>query len=80
MPKKQETLTKREQEVICLLTEGYSNQEVAQALDLSRRTVEAHRSRIMLKLNAYNIPKLVKYAIQNNLTSLYTHRGESVAA
>ena len=47
-------LTKREQEVLELILKGYSNKEVGRQLDISFRTAEQHRSRILLKTGADN--------------------------
>ncbi len=60
-------LTSREREVIQLLTEGKSNKEVATILDISVKTVESHRTRIMLKLGIHSITGLVRYAIRNKI-------------
>jgi DNA-binding NarL/FixJ family response regulator len=62
-------LTSREREVTQLLTEGKSNKEVATVLGLSVKTVEAHRTRIMLKLNIRSITGLVRYAICDKIIS-----------
>ena len=50
-----------------LVAEGLSNQAIGQALKISVRTVEAHRSRIMLKLNLASVAELVRYALRNHL-------------
>ncbi|MFY9227625.1 MAG: helix-turn-helix transcriptional regulator [Blastocatellia bacterium] len=73
---KPKTLTEREKEVVKLLADGYANEEAGTILGLSRRTVEAHRARIMLKLNVHTLPGLVKYCIQNEITTLDTHRND----
>jgi DNA-binding CsgD family transcriptional regulator len=67
-------LTNRELEVLKLLADGYSNQEVGKLLGLSPRTAEAHRARIMLKLGLYDLPALVKHAIKIGITSATEHR------
>ena len=67
-------LTPREKEILTLLADGYNNEEVAEIVKLSRRTVEAHRARIMLKLEINTLAGLVKYALQVGLTSLDSHR------
>lgn len=72
-------LTDREKEVLRLLADGFSNTETAEKLNLSRRTVESHRARIMLKTDKGGLPDLVKYAIKNNLTQVDQLRGESLA-
>lgn len=74
MKKIEANITDREKEVLSLLADGYSNEEAAELLNISRRTVEAHRSRIMLKLNAPNITLLVKYALKNDLTKVDSYR------
>lgn len=63
-------LTDREREVLQLIAEGYTNREVAKALFISVKTVEAHRAHIMQKLNIHDVAKLVKYAIQKGLVDL----------
>lgn len=60
-------LTSREREVIQLLAEGKSNKEVATILKISVKTVEAHRTRIMLKLGIHSITGLVRFAIRNKI-------------
>ena len=73
---KPRNLTDREKEVVKLLADGYANEEVGTILGLSRRTIEAHRARIMLKLNVHTLPGLVKYCIQNEITTVDTHRND----
>jgi two-component system, NarL family, response regulator NreC len=60
-------LTSREREVLQLLTEGKTNKEIAGVLNLSVYTVEAHRGRIMEKLNLHSIGELVRFALRNGL-------------
>jgi DNA-binding NarL/FixJ family response regulator len=62
-------LTSREREVIQLLAEGRSNKEVSATLGISVKTVEAHRTRIMLKLGVHSITGIVRYAIRNKIIS-----------
>lgn len=62
-----EPLTKREREVLQLLSEGRTNKEIANALGIAVRTVETHRAKLMTKLNAHSLSDLVRYAIQNEL-------------
>jgi len=73
-PNKEHKLTDREKQVLSLLIDGYSNDEAAELLKLSRRTIEAHRSRIMLKTDLHDLPSLVKFGIKTGLTSVDTHR------
>jgi DNA-binding NarL/FixJ family response regulator len=60
-------LTPREREVVRLLTKGKSNKEVASALKISVKTVEAHRANIMHKLNLPSFAELVHYAIRTGI-------------
>jgi DNA-binding NarL/FixJ family response regulator len=60
-------LTARERQVLALLADGQSNKGVAAALDISVKTVETHRARIMNKLEVHSIGGLVRYAIRNRL-------------
>ncbi len=64
------TLTKREKEIIKKIAEEMSNQQIADDLNISLRTVETHRRNIMQKLNVKNAVSLVRYAVQNQLISL----------
>ncbi len=63
-------LSSREREVLQLLAEGKSTQEIADTLFVSVKTVEAHRAKIKAKLKLNSIPELTKYAIREGLTSL----------
>jgi two-component system, NarL family, response regulator NreC len=60
-------LSSREREVLQLIAEGKTNKEVASALNLSIHTVDAHRGRIMDKLNLHSIGEIVRFAIKNGL-------------
>ena len=60
-------LTSREREVLQLLAEGKTNKEIAGVLNLSVYTVDAHRGRIMEKLNLHSIGELVRFAVRNGL-------------
>jgi len=62
-----ESLTPREEEVLELLAEGLSNDEIAEQLAISRHTVARHRENLMGKLNLHNRSELVKYAIRKGL-------------
>ncbi len=63
-------LTAREREVLQLMAEGKTTKEIAYSLDLSVKTVEAHRQKIMEKSNIHSVAELTKYAIREGLTSL----------
>ena len=67
-----EILTDREREVLQLIAEGHTNQEIADTLFISIKTVEAHRSNIMRKLDIHDITQLVKYAIKKGIVDLNT--------
>jgi len=60
-------LTSREREVLQMLAEGKTNKEIAAALQLSVYTVDAHRGRIMEKLNLHSIGELVRFAVRHGL-------------
>lgn len=60
-------LTPREQEVLTLLADGYSNAEIGEKLSISPKTVARHRENIMRKLNMHSRTELVKYAIRKGI-------------
>jgi len=60
-------LTVREQETLELLAQGNSNKEIAEALHLSVKTVEAHRGRLMKKLRLRNLGELMRYAVRKGI-------------
>ncbi|MCX6286776.1 MAG: response regulator transcription factor [Bacteroidetes bacterium] len=60
-------LTSRETEILRLYTEGLSNMEIADRLNISIRTVETHKNNIMQKYNFKSTVDMVKFAIRNNL-------------
>jgi two-component system response regulator NreC len=60
-------LTSREREVLQMIAEGKTNKEIASLLNLSIYTVDAHRGRIMEKLNLHSINELVRFAVRNGL-------------
>jgi DNA-binding NarL/FixJ family response regulator len=62
-----EALTLREREILALIASGNTNQRIADLLDLSRKTVESHRTNIMKKLEAHDVTELVRYAIRTGL-------------
>jgi RNA polymerase sigma factor (sigma-70 family) len=61
-------LSKREREVLQLLTEGKTTKQIAKRLHISSKTVEVHRLNLMSKLKIDSIAQLTKYAIQEGLT------------
>jgi two-component system response regulator NreC len=60
-------LTSREREVLQMIAEGKTNKEIATVLNLSVYTVEAHRGRIMEKLNLHSTGELVRFALRSGL-------------
>ena len=60
-------LTSREREVLQMIAEGKTNKEIATLLSLSVYTVDAHRGRIMEKLNLHSMGELVRFAMRNGL-------------
>ena len=68
-----EELTDREVEVLKLICKEQTNQEIADSLFLSKRTIESHRQRILDKVGAKNTVGLVVYAIANDLYALPQH-------
>jgi two-component system response regulator NreC len=67
---RQAVLTAREQEVLKMTAEGHSVKEVAVLLDLSAKTVDAHKVNLMRKLRIHNKAQLVHYAFQNQIIKL----------
>jgi two-component system response regulator NreC len=61
-------LTSREREVLQMIAEGKTNKDIATTLSLSVYTVDAHRGRIMEKLNLHSTSELVRFAIRNGIT------------
>lgn len=63
------SLTLREKEILKLYVEGFSNQEVADKLNISIRTVETHKNNIMQKFDFKSTVEMVKFALKNNIVS-----------
>ncbi|PAU94443.1 DNA-binding response regulator [Aliifodinibius salipaludis] len=63
-------ITKREKEVLELIVEQYTNQEIAEELYISTRTVDAHRRNLLQKTGAKNTAGLVTYAIKYDLVDI----------
>ena len=66
-----ESLTPRESEIVSLAVKGYSNQEIAQMLAISVKTVEGQKSKIMHKLAIETKPELFDYAVRHGLVKIY---------
>lgn len=56
-------LTEKEKEVLLLISEGLTSHEIADKLNISKRTVDSHRQNIMQKLNLNSLPELIRYSI-----------------
>ena len=65
-------LTSRQREVLQLLAQGHSSKQMAEILQISPKTIEAHRSQIMRTLELYDIASLVRFAIPTGLVSSET--------
>lgn len=65
-----ESLTPRESEIVSLAVKGYSNQEIAQMLAISVKTVEGQKSKIMHKLAIETKPELFDYAVRHGLVKI----------
>lgn len=64
---KEPSLSPRERRIVQLIAEGHSNRETSEILGLSVKTIEAHRSAAMRKLNLTSTAAIVRYAIRNGL-------------
>ena len=65
-----ELLSMREREVLQLTVEGNSSADIAEKLELSPKTVETYRSRLMGKLDVRDLPELVRFAIKHGITPI----------
>jgi len=65
------SLTEREREILKLVAEGYTNNQIAERLVISPKTVDTHRTHIMDKLNLHSRAELVKYAMRRGLLENY---------
>lgn len=63
----EKVVTPRERQIVQLLAEGNSNKQMASALGISVKTIEAHRANIMRKLHLRSVSDLVRYAIRNKI-------------
>ena len=55
-------LTKREEEILQLIVQGYTNNQMGEELNISPKTVDSHRTNMMRKLGAHKVTDLVRYA------------------
>jgi DNA-binding NarL/FixJ family response regulator len=67
-----EQLTARQREILQLIAEGKNTKQVAGMLEISVKTVEAHRLQLMARLDIHDVPGLVRYAIRSGLVSSET--------
>jgi len=67
-----EELTARQREILQLIAEGKNTKEIAGMLDISVKTVEAHRLQLMARVDIHDVPGLVRYAIRSGLVSADT--------
>lgn len=74
-PKGDVLLTRREREILALVASGLTNQQIADQLFISPRTVDTHRTNIMQKLDIHDLANLVRYAIEHGVIS----EGEGLA-
>ena len=65
-----EQLTNREREVLKLLAEGYTTQEIANMLVISPKTVEGHKTNLMTKLDIHNRVDLIKYSLRKGIITV----------
>lgn len=70
-------LTKREREIIVLVSQGLTNQQIASRLYISPRTVDTHRTNIMQKLDIHDLANLVRYAIDHGLLAAGDERSRN---
>ena len=64
-------LTPREREMLQMIGEGYTNNKMAEAMGISVKTVERHRTNLMAKLNAHNLVELIRVAMKHGLIRLH---------
>jgi DNA-binding NarL/FixJ family response regulator len=67
---KSANLSRREKEILLKICEGLSNQEIAESLFISKRTVDKHRANLLGKTNSKNTASLILYAIKNKLIEI----------
>ena len=64
-------ITRRERSVLYLIAEGYENQEIADELYISEKTVRGTQGNLMRKLNAPNVSSVIDHALEKGLISVY---------
>lgn len=68
--KEDDVLSAREKQILQMVVEGHTNQEIADKLFISIRTVESHKNHIMLKLGMKSTVDLIKYALRNKIVRI----------
>ena len=71
--RRSKALSAREREILQKIADGSTTKEIAHALEVSTKTVETYRRRIMEKLNRHSVAELTKYAVREGLVSLELH-------
>jgi DNA-binding NarL/FixJ family response regulator len=66
-PIREDPLTPREREIVKLIAEGYSTRRIAESLVISEKTVDRHRTNILVKLGMHDRVELTRYAIRRGL-------------
>jgi DNA-binding NarL/FixJ family response regulator len=66
-PARTDPLTPREQQIVKLIAEAYSNEQIAEQLVISKKTVERHRANILEKLGMHDRVQLTRYAVRRGL-------------
>lgn len=64
-------MTRRERSILYLIAEGYKNQEIADELTISEKTVRGTQVNLMRKWNAPNVSSVIDHALEEGLISLY---------
>ena len=70
---KQEIISKREKEVLCLISHGNTNKQIAAKLCLSIHTVNTHKRHLLEKLNASNSALLIRKAFELGMLRIHSH-------
>lgn len=70
-----DTLTAREQDVLRWVVAGLPNREIAETLNLSRKTIEIHRARVMRKMEAETLSQLIQMTVAIGILKLYDSDG-----
>lgn len=66
-PKEKNQLSKRERQILSLISEGLTSIEIGEILYISAKTVDKHRQNVMKKLGKHDLASLIRYAVENGL-------------